>query len=100
MTPEEDSVEADDAEELCNTTFSLAYGSKILLNNTQLKLMRGHRYGLVGQNDSGKTSLLRAIANHKVDGFPPADEVRTVFVETDIQVWRRLLRLFYFPSPF
>lgn len=85
VTPEVENHEEEDAEELCNTTFSLAYGSKILLNNTQLKLMRGYRYGLVGQNDSGKTSLLRAIANHKVDGFPPADEVRTVFVETDIQ---------------
>eukprot|EP01137_Pigoraptor_chileana_P035058 Opistho-2@28520 len=81
----DDVHEEEDAEELCNTTFSLAYGSKILLNNTQLKLMRGYRYGLVGQNDSGKTSLLRAIAQYKVDGFPPKDEVRTIFVETDIQ---------------
>jgi elongation factor 3 len=28
---------------------------------------------------------MRAIANGQVDGFPPADEVRTVFVEADIQ---------------
>jgi elongation factor 3 len=75
----------DDAEELCNCNFSLAYGNKILLNNTQLKLKRGYRYGLMGKNDSGKTSLMRAIANGKIDGFPPASQLRTVFVETDIQ---------------
>eukprot|EP01134_Creolimax_fragrantissima_P004348 CFRG4348T1 len=75
----------EDAEELCNTNFSLAYGSKILLSNTQLKLMRGNRYGLIGQNDSGKTSLMRAIADNRVEGFPSPDEVRTIFVETDIQ---------------
>lgn len=28
---------------------------------------------------------MRAIANHQIDGLPPADELRTVFVETDIQ---------------
>lgn len=48
-TPEEEVEEEENAEELCNTNFSLAYGSKILLNKTQLKLMRGYRYGLVGQ---------------------------------------------------
>ena len=77
--------DADDAEELCNCNFSLAYGNKILLNNTWLKLKRGYRYGLMGKNDSGKTSLMRAIANGKIDGFPPASQLRTVFVETDIQ---------------
>ena len=58
---------------------------QILLHNTDLKLLRGNRYGLLGGNDSGKTTLMRAIANGQVDGFPPIDEVRTVFVEADIQ---------------
>ncbi|KNC83351.1 hypothetical protein SARC_04403 [Sphaeroforma arctica JP610] len=75
----------EDAEELCNTNFSLAYGSKILLSNTQLRLLRGNRYGLIGQNDSGKTSLMKAIADNRVEGFPSPEEVRTIFVETDIQ---------------
>jgi len=77
--------EVDDAEKLCDTKFTLAYGSKVLLHNTKLKLLRGHRYGLLGGNDSGKSTLMRAIANGQLDGFPPADEVRTVFVEADIQ---------------
>merc|ERR1712070_652431 len=75
----------DDAEELCNCQFTLAYGTKILLHNTRMKLKRGKNYGLLGGNDSGKTTLMRSIANNQVEGFPDVDEVRTVFVEADIQ---------------
>merc|ERR1712176_12446 len=82
--PEEDDDD-DDAEELCNCTFTLAYGTKILLHNTKLKLKRGKNYGLLGGNDCGKTTLMRAIANNQVEGFPDVTQVRTVFVEADIQ---------------
>ena len=82
--PEEDDEE-DDAEELCNCTFTLAYGTKILLHNTKMKLMRGKRYGLLGPNDCGKSTLMRSIANNQVEGFPDTSQVRTVFVEADIQ---------------
>lgn len=74
----------DGAEILCNCQFTLAYGTKILLHNTTMKLKRGHKYGLLGGNESGKTTLMRAIANGSVEGFPDASEVRTVFVEADI----------------
>mmetsp|Transcript_22520 Transcript_22520/g.49063 ORF Transcript_22520/g.49063 Transcript_22520/m.49063 type:complete len:1038 (-) Transcript_22520:104-3217(-) len=84
VIPEEED-EDDDAEELCNCTFTLAYGTKILLHNTKMKLKRGKRYGLLGPNDCGKTTLMRAIANNQVEGFPDVDQVRTVFVEADIQ---------------
>eukprot|EP00542_Grammatophora_oceanica_P021342 CAMPEP_0194038644 /NCGR_PEP_ID=MMETSP0009_2-20130614/10862_1 /TAXON_ID=210454 /ORGANISM="Grammatophora oceanica, Strain CCMP 410" /LENGTH=1038 /DNA_ID=CAMNT_0038681219 /DNA_START=42 /DNA_END=3158 /DNA_ORIENTATION=+ len=84
VIPEEDDDD-DDAEELCNCQFTLAYGTKILLHNTKMKLKRGHRYGLLGANDSGKTTLMRSIANNQVEGFPDVTEVRTVFVEADIQ---------------
>jgi len=82
--PDEDEDD-DDAEELCNCLFTLAYGTKILLHNTKMKLKRGKRYGLLGGNDSGKTTLMRAISNNQVEGFPDTNEVRTVFVEADIQ---------------
>jgi len=82
---EEAKEEADDAEQLCDCQFSLAYGNKVLLNQTVLKLKRGYRYGLCGKNDSGKTSLMRAIANQQVEGFPPPSELRTMFVETEVQ---------------
>ncbi|KAL7944312.1 armadillo-type protein [Trichoderma barbatum] len=83
---EEEEGEADDeeGEDLCNCTFSLAYGAKILLNQTHLRLKRGQRYGLCGPNGSGKSTLMRAINNEQVEGFPKQSEVKTVFVEHDL----------------
>ncbi|KAI8920627.1 P-loop containing nucleoside triphosphate hydrolase protein [Entophlyctis helioformis] len=75
----------DEGEELCNCEFSLAYGGMILLNNTKFRLTRGKRYGLCGPNGVGKSTLMRAIANGQLDGFPPADELKTVFVEHSLQ---------------
>lgn len=74
----------EEGEDLCNCTFSLAYGAKILLNQTHLRLKRGHRYGLLGPNGSGKTTLMRAINNEQLEGFPKKDEVKTVYVEHDL----------------
>ncbi|KAK0385693.1 hypothetical protein NLU13_6870 [Sarocladium strictum] len=82
----DDEVEPDEeeGEDLCNCTFSLAYGAKILLNQTHLRLKRGQRYGLCGPNGSGKSTLMRAINNEQVEGFPKQSEVKTVFVEHDL----------------
>ena len=85
MEPVVEEDEEDDADELCNCTFTLAYGTKILLHNTKMRLLRGKKYGLLGGNDSGKTTLMRSIANNQVEGFPDSSTVRTVFVEADIQ---------------
>jgi len=76
--------EEEDGTDLCNCQFTLAYGTKILLHNTNMRLKRGHKYGLLGGNDSGKTTLMRSIANGSVEGFPDSSQVRTVFVEADI----------------
>ncbi|KAK3389540.1 armadillo-type protein [Podospora didyma] len=83
---DEAEVDPDDeeGEDLCNCTFSLAYGAKILLNQTHLRLKRGQRYGLCGPNGSGKSTLMRAINNEQVEGFPKQSEVKTVFVEHDL----------------
>ncbi len=56
--------------ELCNIDFSLAYGGKILLRGAHLRLKVGHRYGLVGPNGCGKTTLMRNLASGSVDGLP------------------------------
>ncbi|CCM05774.1 uncharacterized protein FIBRA_08007 [Fibroporia radiculosa] len=74
----------EEGEDLCNCQFSLAYGAKILLNTATLRLKRGHRYGLCGRNGTGKSTLMRAITNGQVEGFPSPDEVRTFYVEHDI----------------
>jgi len=84
VVDDEEAEDDDGAEELCNCQFTLAYGTKILLHNTTMKLKKGHKYGLLGGNDSGKTTLMRSIANGSVEGFPDPATVRTVFVEADI----------------
>lgn len=76
--------EEGEGEDLCNCEFSLAYGAKILLNKTQLRLKRGSRYGLCGPNGAGKSTLLKALANGQVEGFPDQNECKTIYVEHDI----------------
>lgn len=51
---EKEVIEEEEGEDLCDCTFSLAYGAKILLNNTRLRLKKGRRYGLCGPNGAGK----------------------------------------------
>lgn len=75
----------EEGEDLCNCEFSLAYGGMILLNNANLRLKRGKRYALCGPNGAGKSTLMRAIANGQLEGFPSADELRTVYVEHNLQ---------------
>ena len=75
-------VKDDDGEvEIVNATFSLGYGGMLLLSHTNLRLLKGHRYGLCGRNGAGKSTLMRSIAEGKLEGFPSPDEVRTCFVE-------------------
>jgi len=49
-------IEEEEGEDLCDCEFSLAYGAKILLNNTRLRLKKGRRYGLCGPNGAGKVT--------------------------------------------
>ena len=67
-----------------NLRFSLAYGGKILLHQTKLRLRRGHRYALVGQNGVGKTTLMNAINNGKLEGWPT--ELHTEYVDSGSNV--------------
>ena len=78
----DDDVPADQV--LCDLRFNLAYGGKILLHQTKLKLVRGHRYALVGQNGVGKTTLMNAIVNNKIDGWP--QELKTAYVDSGSNV--------------
>lgn len=39
---------------------------KLLLENTDVNIVAGRRYGLVGPNGMGKTTLLKLIIGHKV----------------------------------
>ena len=67
--------------EIVNADFSLGYGGMLLLSHTNLRLVKGHRYGLCGRNGAGKSTLMRSIAEGKLEGFPSKDVLRTCFVE-------------------
>merc|ERR1719217_1994153 len=84
--PEEE-VEEEDTEgvDLYKGHFSLAYGTLTLLRDAKMHLKRNRFYGLLGPNQCGKTTLMRAIANEQLDGFPKRDELKSVFVEHEIE---------------
>jgi len=52
-----------------NVSLSLDNG-RSLLDNGELKFAHHRRYGLVGKNGVGKTTLLKAIASMEIEGFP------------------------------
>ena len=67
--------------EIVDAEFSLGYGGMLLLSHTNLRLLKGHRYGLCGRNGCGKSTLMRSIAEGKLEGFPSQDVLRTCYVE-------------------
>jgi len=76
----------DDAEspDLYKGSFSLAYGTVTLLRETKMHLKKNKFYGLLGPTNCGKTTMMRAISQEKVEGFPTRDQLVTIFVEHDI----------------
>jgi len=84
--PAEEIEEEDtDGVDLYKGAFSLAYGTLTLLRDAKMHLKRNRFYGLLGPNQCGKTTLMRAIANEQLDGFPKRDELKSVFVEHEIE---------------
>ncbi|CAD7946951.1 unnamed protein product [Amoebophrya sp. A25] len=76
--------DGDMSQDLFRGSFSLAFGSCTLIKDTPLLLKKNRFYGLLGANGCGKTSLMRAIVEEKLEGFPKRDKLTTVFVEHDI----------------
>jgi ATP-binding cassette subfamily F protein 3 len=50
---------------------TLIAGGKCLLDKATLRLARGRKYGLVGRNGIGKTTLINAMCRRELDKFPP-----------------------------
>jgi len=48
------------------TSFSVSYYGRSLVQETDLELNYGRRYGLIGSNGSGKSTILSAIADREV----------------------------------
>jgi ATP-binding cassette, subfamily F, member 3 len=61
---------------------SIIVGGKTLLDNATLKLTQGRKYGLIGRNGIGKTTLLNMIARKEIDGFP--NHLHVLHVEQEI----------------
>merc|ERR1719238_577378 len=78
-------VDDDEASpDLYKGSFSLAYGTITLLRETKSHLKKDKFYGLLGPTNCGKTTLMRAISEEKVEGFPKRDELVTIFVTHDV----------------
>merc|ERR1711957_75690 len=85
-TAEPDFVDDDaGSPDLYKGSFSLAYGTVTLLRETRLHLKKNKFYGLLGPTNCGKTTLMRAISQEKVEGFPTRAELVTIFVEHDVE---------------
>ena len=60
----------------------LAFAGRVLLKGCDLRFQRGHRYGLIGQNGVGKTTLLNRMAAKDITGFP--QDVRTWYIRHEV----------------
>jgi len=73
-----------DVNSLCHLpNLMMMYGgsSKPLLKNTTLKFVKGHLYGVVGANGTGKSTLMGKIASKDIIGLP--ESVRIVHLSQD-----------------
>ena len=50
--------------------FNIVFGGHLLLEEASLRIVYGRRYGLIGRNGVGKTTLLRHMAAFDIPGFP------------------------------
>jgi ATP-binding cassette subfamily F protein 3 len=49
---------------------TISFAGKLLLEGADIRIVYGRRYGLIGKNGVGKTTLLRHMANFDIEGFP------------------------------
>lgn len=68
--------------EASNFTLANPGGGAPLLENASCTLVRGRRYGLIGRNGKGKSTLLRALAARRVGNVPA--NVTVHYVSQDV----------------
>jgi ATP-binding cassette subfamily F protein 3 len=64
-------------------SFSVSVAGRPLIEDSPLKLVVGHRYGLCGRNGIGKTVFLTALARGEIPGIHPDYHVACVEQEID-----------------
>lgn len=57
---------------------SIIVGGKALLEDTELKMTYGRKYGLVGRNGIGKTCLMNSLARMEFEKIPKYIQVLLV----------------------
>ena len=63
--------------------FDLEIGGKTILEQAQLILTQGKKYGIIGKNGIGKTTLLYAIARKEIEGMNVDPQI--LMVEQEIK---------------
>jgi ATPase subunit of ABC transporter with duplicated ATPase domains len=65
-----DAVDAPTSKDIDVKDLSLSIGGRDLLDHAHLRILEGGHYVLAGRNGTGKSSLLRALAERRVPGVP------------------------------
>lgn len=63
--------------------FTVSVGGRDLITDASVTLSFGRHYGLVGRNGTGKTSFLRHMAMHAIDGIPKNCQI--LHVEQEVE---------------
>ena len=64
------------------TNFSMTMNGRVLIDECDIELTIGRRYGLIGQNGSGKTNFLECLAMREV---PIPDHVDIYHLKTEAE---------------
>jgi len=62
---------------------SLQFAGNDLLQNATIQITEGKRYGLIGRNGVGKSTLLRRLAAKTIPGFPV--QMRVLLVQQEVE---------------
>ena len=65
-----DAIDAPTLKDIDVKDLTLSIGGRELLDHAHLRLVQGVHYVLAGRNGTGKSSLLRALAERRVPGVP------------------------------
>ena len=68
--------------EVKQDNINIAYGKHLILEDAELTLASGRRYGLIGRNGCGKSTLMRVIASRQV-AVP--DNMSMQFIEQEVE---------------
>ena len=66
----------------CATVQRYLYSAVMVMQDATVTMAYGRRYGLVGRNGTGKTTLLRAMAHHQIKGIP--ENCQILHVEQEV----------------